>query len=81
LFYLDDQDSLVAATVEPGPAFVVSGRRALFWAFSYYVGIGTWDVTPDDRAFVMIRQRAAASGTTALTVIENLPGELAAGGK
>ncbi|MDH5284581.1 MAG: hypothetical protein OEW80_11940, partial [Gemmatimonadota bacterium] len=76
LFYLSDQDSMVAATVQPGAAFAVSGRRALFSTFAYLTGIGTWDVSPDDQAFIMIRQRSAISGNLALTVIENLPREL-----
>jgi hypothetical protein len=50
---------MVSVTVQPGAAFAVTGHRVLFQAqgYSYAGGHPTYDVSPDDSRFVMIRRR------------------------
>ena len=65
LFYLDGTRAMVAVTVQPGSTFTVVGQRVLFpaMAYSFAGGYPTYDVTPDDKRFVMIRSVAATAET------------------
>jgi len=71
LFYRDD-DSLVAVGVSLAPTLRVGSRRALFAIEPYLVGGprsgGGYDVHPDGRRFLMIRQ---GSATRDLIVVLN----------
>jgi Tol biopolymer transport system component/tRNA A-37 threonylcarbamoyl transferase component Bud32 len=76
LFYIAPDNTLVAVDVIPGPTFVAGRRRTLF-AVTQFVGVtGSWDLTPDDKRFVMIRSGAGNSSTGELVVVENLLAEL-----
>ena len=70
LFYLDATRSMVAVTVQPGPTFTVVGQRVLFpaTAYSFAGGYPTYDVTPDDKRFVMIRSVAPSAETEMVLV-------------
>jgi hypothetical protein len=70
LFYLDGTRSMVAVTVQPGPTFTVVGQRVLFpaTAYSFAGGYPTYDVTPDDKRFVMIRSVAPSAETEMVLV-------------
>jgi Tol biopolymer transport system component len=56
------RDSLMAATVAPGPTFAVTGRRLLFTG-SFVTGddYREYDVAPDDKHFVMLSGGSARS--------------------
>jgi Tol biopolymer transport system component/tRNA A-37 threonylcarbamoyl transferase component Bud32 len=72
LFYLDGTRAMVAVTVQPGSTFTVVGQRVLFpaMAYSFAGGYPTYDVTPDDKRFVMIRS-VAASAETEMVLIQH----------
>jgi eukaryotic-like serine/threonine-protein kinase len=58
LFYLTQDNELVAATVTPEPPFAVLDRRTLFArpvTFALNIAISAYDVSPDDSRFLMIR--------------------------
>jgi Tol biopolymer transport system component len=74
LFYRADMQGhqqLVAATVDHGPPFRVTSRRALFSMEEYDAAQphANYDVSPDGQSFVLIHR--APRGR--LTVIQNLP--------
>jgi Tol biopolymer transport system component len=72
LFYLNGHREMVSADIRPGADFVVGQQRILFPAVAYSGG-GTYpnyDVTPDDRRFVMVRGVTAA-GESELILVEN----------
>ena len=74
LFYRGEGDGhvrLVAATVDLGPPFRVTSRRALFLVDDYDAAQphANYDVSPDGKSFVMIHR----APTGRLTVIQNLP--------
>jgi eukaryotic-like serine/threonine-protein kinase len=77
LFYGDLTDSVVAVEVLPGPSFRAGTPRALFSAAWGLLDFHGWDITPDDRSFVMIRQSGPGAAQDRLVVIENLPAEVA----
>jgi serine/threonine-protein kinase len=84
LFYMNDAREMVAAQVETAPSFAVRERRVLFPIASGYrlsANYTAYDVTPDDRRFVMVRavsswNEEAAPG--ALILVENWFEELKA---
>lgn len=76
LFYVSLASSLTAVEVIPGPTFVTGGHRELFPVTAYNGGIGSWDLTPDDKRFVMIRGGSGGSVSSELVVVENLLAEL-----
>jgi hypothetical protein len=76
LFYVSLTGLLTVVEVVPGPTFVTGGRRDLFSTALFIGGIGSWDVTPDDRRFVMIRGGSGGSVSSELVVVENLLAEL-----
>ena len=77
LFYLDGNLAMVSVTVQLGAAFAVTGHRVLFPAqgYSYAGGYPTYDVTPDDSRFVMIRS-VAPSAETEMVLIQHWAEEL-----
>ena len=76
LFYVSLAGSLTAVAVLPGATFVTGARRDLFSTALFIGGIGSWDVTPDDRRFVMIRGGSGGSVSSELVVVENVLAEL-----
>ena len=71
-FWADTQ--LWSVTVLPGPTFVSGQRRRLPIDGTPYVGqIGAWDITPDGKRFIMIRQALGRAEERELVVVENLP--------
>jgi hypothetical protein len=71
LFFKDGDRQLISAQVLAGPAFVLGERRTLFPTISYGGGDGhrTYDISPDDRRFVMIRGLTADDEPTAALVV------------
>lgn len=76
LFYVSLTGAKVAVEVIPGPTFVTGRRHDLFPLALYVGGIGTWDLTPDDKRFVMIRGGSGGSVSSEVVVVENLLAEL-----
>jgi serine/threonine-protein kinase len=72
LFFLNEKSEMVSAEIRPGAAFAVGQQRALFPAGSYTASgfYPQFDVSPDDRRFVMIRGVASAEESE-LIVTEN----------
>ena len=63
----------------PGTTFIVGQRHRLPIDGNPYVGqIGAWDITPDGKRFIMIRQALGRSEERELVVVENLSTELTA---
>ncbi len=73
IFYRTLYDSLVSVPVLPGPSFAVGTERVLFSTR----GVTDWDVMPDGRRFLLVREREAAEPKR-LIVIENFHEELKA---
>jgi eukaryotic-like serine/threonine-protein kinase len=71
LFYKDGERRLVSAQVLPGGAFTLGERRVLFSVLGYGGGDGhrTYDITPDDQRFVMIRGLGSGEEATASVVV------------
>ena len=83
LFYLDLANQMVAAHVSASPSFSVAERRTLFKLGPEYVFSSNYtpfDVSPDDRRFLMVRDRGiSGTGQAApLVLIENWLEELKA---
>jgi Tol biopolymer transport system component len=64
LFYVDADNQMVAARIQPGPDFVVAERTV-------------YDVTPDDRQFVMLRGVNLEVTAPELILVENWAAGLA----
>jgi hypothetical protein len=77
LFYLTG-DALMVAEVSSGPALRVGKPRKLF-DWSGLLQDASFDVSPDDQRFVMIRAEDAASETK-LRLVQNWFQELKASG-
>jgi eukaryotic-like serine/threonine-protein kinase len=73
IFYRSSSDSLVSVSVLGGAAFTVGAERALF----SMSGVTNWDVMPDGRRFVLVRESAAAAAKRHV-VVENFHEELKA---
>jgi hypothetical protein len=67
---------LQSVEVIPGPVFTTGRRSALFSLFTFTGGIKSWDITPDDSQFVMIRSGVGGSEADELIVVENIFPEL-----
>ncbi|MGH7516132.1 MAG: protein kinase domain-containing protein [Gemmatimonadales bacterium] len=79
LFYISGRQEMVSTPVRPGPTFSAGEPRVLFPAGSYGLN-GTfqmYDVTPDDRRFIMVRG-VAAGAETELILTQNWFEELKA---
>jgi len=79
LFYQNGRSQLVSAEVVPGATFSVGQQRVLFPAASYGLAgaVARYDVTADDRRFVMVRGVTAAEESE-LILTENWFQELKA---
>jgi serine/threonine-protein kinase len=80
LFYRNASGQMVVAEVQAGPAFAVGRQRALFSTADYLVSTfvhQTYDVTPDDQRFVMVRD-VESDYRGELIVVENFFEELKA---
>ena len=83
LFYEAPSGDMMAVPVTPGPSFASAAPRKLF---PFSTGLVTsvivplYDLTPDDRQFVMVRLAAVnqAPGAGQLVVVEHWDDELAA---
>jgi hypothetical protein len=84
LFYQTEGGDLMVVPVSPGPSFAPGAARRLFpLAASGIMGSGVvpfYDLTPDDRRFVMVRLAAInqAPGAGQLVVVDNWDLELKA---
>ena len=65
LFYRNSADELVAVQVSTGPGFVAGQQEVLFSGTGYLssTAYATYDVTPDDQRFVMLRIGDVSSAT------------------
>jgi Tol biopolymer transport system component/tRNA A-37 threonylcarbamoyl transferase component Bud32 len=77
LFYWNRAGRLESVEVIPGATFATGRHTALFDGTSYAGDFSTWDITPDDRRFVLLRPRGG-SVINELVVVENFSAELAA---
>ncbi len=73
IFFQNRDSALVSVPVLPGPGFVVGPERVLFTLR----GVRTWDVAPDGRRFLLVRERERAEPER-LIVVENFFEELKA---
>jgi eukaryotic-like serine/threonine-protein kinase len=73
IFFRNARDSLVAVSVLPGSAFNVGPERALF----SLDGVLDWDITPDGKRFLILRNVGKAAPKR-LVVVENFFAELRA---
>jgi serine/threonine-protein kinase len=75
LFFINGSRELVSQAVRPGPAFQLGEQRVLFSIDASYelaADYTSFDVGPDDRRFLMVRQTAeAAAEAPQLVVVEN----------
>jgi serine/threonine-protein kinase len=74
LFYVDGEGQMVAAQVNTSTAFAVSGRQRLFSVepFAMDSVYASFDISPDDQRFFMIRGAGSGGGAaTALILVEN----------
>jgi eukaryotic-like serine/threonine-protein kinase len=76
LFYRSLSDDFMAARVRLAPSFSLIGQKRLFSATGYTPGLehATFDVSPDDRRFLMLRVGLAAGAADAaphLILVEN----------
>jgi hypothetical protein len=78
LFYWAADNSLQAVEVLPGATFTAGRRVTLFSGSAFLGDIGAWDITPDDKRFVLIRSGAGGSTSSEIIVVENFAAELRA---
>ena len=78
LLYVSNDGMLTSVEVIPGTIFTTGKRETLFSALPYAGGVRSWDLTPDDNHFVMIRIGAGGLDTDRLIVVENFFPELKA---
>ncbi|NJD18786.1 MAG: hypothetical protein FIA95_05820 [Gemmatimonadetes bacterium] len=76
LFYLSPDSVLMAATIQAGASFQVSGRRALFEipdGFIFDAFGFPFDISPDDQRFIMQRTMDSGGGAVVprMVLIEN----------
>ena len=72
LLFVAADGMLQSVEVIPGPVFTTGRRSALFSLFTFTGGIKSWDITPDDSQFVMIRSGVGGSEADELIVVENI---------
>jgi eukaryotic-like serine/threonine-protein kinase len=73
LFYVNRFDSLVVVPVSGAPDLRAGAPRALFLASPFVIlpYHRSYDVTPDDRSFIMLRSNANGAEAKRLTVVLN----------
>lgn len=76
LYYLNGKNELVAADVRPGATFAVGEQRGLFSVdpFLRLGPIPSYDVSADDRRFVMLREGVSAQGSELVVAVHWLDG-------
>ena len=78
LLYISTENLMTAIEVIPGAVFTMGRRQELFSVLPFAGGVRSWDLTPDDTRFMMIRIGAGGQDTNQLIVVENLFSELKA---
>ena len=76
LLFVSNDGTLTAVQVLPGPTFTMGTRQALFSVQPFIGGVRSWDITPDDDRFLMIRIGAGGQASNELVVVENIFPEL-----
>jgi serine/threonine-protein kinase len=79
LFYRSLNDDFIAAHVRLAPSFGLVGQKRLFSAAGYTPGLdhATFDVSPDDRRFLMLRVGSTQEDVTAhLILVQNFFADL-----
>ena len=77
LLYWTESGELTSVSITPGSTFIAGPRKVLPVDGTKFVGaIGSWDLTPDGKRFVMIRQDPGNADDRELVVTENLSTEL-----
>ena len=76
LFYWGFDGRLVSVEVLPGGTFATGRRTSLFDGSKYFGSSSSWDITPDDRRFILIRFKGGSESGD-LVVVENFSTELA----
>jgi len=76
LFYDSSDNLMTAIEVIPGAVFTTGKRQKLFSVLPFAGGIRSWDLTPDDTRFAMIRIGAGNQNANQLIVVENLFADL-----
>jgi serine/threonine-protein kinase len=76
LLYVGGNAMLTSVEVIPGTIFTTGKRQELFSTLSYAGGVRSWDLTPDDARFIMIRIGAGGQDTDRVIVVENLFADL-----
>ena len=79
LFYWSANNKMMTVGIRPGAAFGFEQPRALFATGAYVPGgaMPTYDVSPDDKRFVMLRE-TSANERSEFIVVENWTSELRA---
>jgi serine/threonine-protein kinase len=72
LFYLNGRQEMTSLPITPGASFTSGQPRVLFPAAQYILATnaGAYDVSPDDKRFVLTRA-ATGGGGTELVVVQN----------
>ena len=79
LFYWSANNKMMTVGIRPGATFGFEQPRALFATGAYVPGgaMPTYDVSPDDKRFVMLRE-TSANERSEFIVVENWTSELRA---
>jgi Tol biopolymer transport system component/tRNA A-37 threonylcarbamoyl transferase component Bud32 len=79
LFYWSTGNRMMSVAIRPGATFGFEQPRALFSVTSYVPGqaMPTFDVTPDDKRFVLLRE-TSANERSEIVVVQNWTQELRA---
>jgi Tol biopolymer transport system component len=83
LYYIDGKNNLVSADIRPGATFAVGEQRALF-SFSPFLRLGpipSFDVSADDRRFVVVREGEATQQSELIVAEHWLEGLKGKGGR
>ena len=72
LFYVNGRQEMTSVALLPGASFAVGQPKVLFPAAQYALGgnAGAYDLSPDDKRFVMVRAATGGQGTE-LVVVQN----------
>ena len=72
LFYINGRQDMMSVSVQPGASFTAAQPKVLFPAAQYSLAgnAGIYDVSPDDKRFVMVRAATGGQGTE-LVVVQN----------
>ena len=79
IFYIDGESNFVSARVATAPSFSVGESTVLFNSAGFVsegVSRRNYDVSPDDRRFLMIRRAPGSASAQQLVVVENWFSEL-----